>query len=85
MKTATQEQFSQLQEINRALAHDLDVTRRIVRELHGERDALLRGTEEAICRASFAEKRLYTLTAKLTEMSCSVSADLRGFTSPRAA
>lgn len=91
MTTATHKKISELLEINRALAHDLDVTRRIVRDLHGERDDLLRGTEEAIGQASEAQKRLYALTAQLAEISrCAGSnfprlAERRGFESPRAA
>lgn len=40
MNDETKKRLSQLVEINRALAHDLDVSRRIVAELGNERDAL---------------------------------------------
>lgn len=68
------ERLSQLVEINRALAHDLDVSRRVAARLGRERDemlrernAVLRDAEAARSRALRAEDLAAALTGRLEE------------------
>ena len=68
MTDETKKRITQLVEINRALAHDLDVSRRIVAELGNDRDYALRGAEAAVDRANRAEERLGALAARLREL-----------------
>ena len=53
MIESIEKRLSQLAEINRALAHDLDISRRVAAELGRERDALQSERDELAVRLNY--------------------------------
>ncbi len=73
MTTDTSRHIVELGEVTRALAHDLDLSRRLVTELRRENDDLVHDADTARNRANRAVETLHALVEQLRATSKSAT------------